>query len=73
MEPSQERREKIKELVSKIRHEEKNERTEGSTFQKKAKADCSDKSCKGKQSTKVGNVNMLSSLNNSLLVFNNLY
>lgn len=58
MEPSQERREKIQELVSKIRHEEQmqNERKERSTSQKTAKADSADKSCKGKQSTKVGNV-----------------
>ena len=56
MEPSQERREKIQELVSKIRHEEQNERKERSTSEKTAKADSADKSCKGKQSTKVGNI-----------------
>ena len=56
MEPSQERREKIQELVSKIRHKEQNERKERSTSQKTAKGDSADKSCKGKQSTKVGNI-----------------
>ena len=80
MEPSQERREKIQELVSKIRHEEQNERKERSTKLRSThlRQILQTKAAKESNLQRLGiyyttYLGLLSYLNNSLLLFNDLY